>query len=189
MFCLRLTLASVIVFASCTGKNATSANPNQLITVGSATLQVPASFKYVKGRGIDSYVAFLITEKNDTFQVEFGGPHSVYRLFEKPPVAFPVSVKAQVPVDTSLSDPGVVFTNSYQEDNEEGILMPNYYLYDTINKITVKIVQPKKMGHGLTGLFVPDLPHGNALSIYAMNLDSAEHKRALMIFHSLKLKQ
>lgn len=61
-------------------------------------------------------------------------------------------------------------------------------MYDTINGIPAKIVQPKKIGDGLTGVYFPELRNGNGFSMYAMNLDSTTHKHALFLFRKIAYK-
>jgi hypothetical protein len=81
-----------------------------------------------------------------------------------------------------------LFSRNPEEDTKEAIFQKNYYLYDTINGIVVKIVQPKKIGDGVTGIYIPALKDSNSVNIYANNLDSAHHIEALKMFHTIRYR-
>ena len=52
--------------------------------------------------------------------------------------------------------------------------------------MVVKLIQPKKIGDGITGMYVPKLKDGNKLSIYAENADSLQNMQILQIFKTVK---
>jgi hypothetical protein len=82
----------------------------------------------------------------------------------------------------------VLFSKYPEKDTKQAIFQKNFFMYDTINKIIVKIVQPKRIGNGITGIYIPELSDSNSLSIYASNLDSSSHIMALRMFHTLSYK-
>jgi hypothetical protein len=179
----------LIVLSSCHLRSNTNIVTSKTISIGRITMEIPNSFKFTKGSGVDSYVAYILNEKNDTFQIEYGKKRIIYGLFDYPPVAWPIGLKASMDTssDRKVSSSEVMFTKYPDEDNREGVFLKDYYRYDTVGPLIVKIVQPKRIGDGKTGMFAGDLPDSNCLSIYAINLDSARHIEALQIFHTIKL--
>ncbi|RFM29064.1 hypothetical protein [Deminuibacter soli] len=71
------------------------------------------------------------------------------------------------------------------EDQNEDIFSNQYYLYNTTNGLLKKLVQPKKIGTGITGVFVPELKDGSQLFLYAKDLDSTQHKLAIEMFRAI----
>src|SRR5579871_947566 len=107
------------------------------------TIGIPRGYRYVKGRGIDSYVAYIVSDKNDTFSLEYGRPGIINSLFEDPPVAYLITDKSKIESGFGKTDSSqVVYTYTPKDDNLEGAFLKNYYRYDTIHGIVVKIVQP-----------------------------------------------
>ncbi len=137
-------------------------------------------------KGIDTYVAKLKVDK-DTFHIEYG--KGIYKLNEPSPTIFPFDQKENIEKlsGTRITEANEVrFSETAEEDREQNIFSKQYYLYDTINGIIAKIVQPKKIGDGVTGLYIYKLKDGNSLSIYAKNLDSSSHLEALQMFRTIK---
>lgn len=161
------------------------------ITIGNLlTIDVPERMKFKEEKGIDSYVAYLIGEKNDTFHIEYGKKGVIFDLYSVSPPIFPLNQRETI-IKTSGREPSpeeVIFSKYPDEDREQKIFDKDYFLYDTINQIVVKIVQPKKIGNGITGLYIPELRNGNSFSIYAKNLDSISYREALMMFRTLSYK-
>jgi len=82
----------------------------------------------------------------------------------------------------------VVFSDSYKIDNIQNVFDRNFYEYDTIHGIVAKIIQPKRIGQGMTGCYIPELKDGKSFSIYALNLDSVMQAKGLRLFRSIKYK-
>jgi hypothetical protein len=174
------------IFLAC--KSNTDINESQIIKVANLTLRVPSSFRYMKGKGVDSYVAYIVNSTNDTLLIEYGRPRIIYNLFDGGPVAkLRSEKKAYEEIKGRPTDPELfVYTGTPSDDNAEGVFLENYYRYDTINGLLAKIVQPKKIGHGITGILIAELPDSNAVSVYGRNLDSAAHKEALEVFETVR---
>jgi hypothetical protein len=188
---MRYTFALLLIslfFSRCTGdgsKRAASAS-----IVGNLVLEIPDGMKWVEGMGIDSYVSYIVDANTDTIHIEYGNKGIIYDLRSESPPVFPLTQREQV-VKTLGKEPSpddVLFSEYADEDREEKIFDKNYYMYDTINSIVVKLVRPKRIGNGITGLFIPKLKDGKSLSIYARNLDSSSNQRLLKIFRSIKYK-
>jgi len=178
------------LLASCSDSKSLKKSNIKEIEIGALKIIIPASDTFSKGRGIDSYVAYIISEKRDTFHIEYGRDNIIYDLFDVPPKGLPLKDKEtfQKQFGKLPSPDEAVFTNYPEEDNLQNIFQKNFYLYDTINRLVVKIVQPKRIGEGITGLYIPQLPDGNSFSIYAKNLDSTSHRNALAMFKTISYK-
>lgn len=179
----KLFIALSIVYFGCRVEE-----KNKTYTIGSLSFNAPMLTTIIEQRGIDSYGAFLTCGK-DTFNIEYGLPGIVYNLYEESPHVLPLSAKDEI-VNQRGNEPTpdeVLFSENYKEDEGQRIFDKNYFSYDTINNIVVKIVQPKKIGNGMTGIYIPKLKNGNSFSMYSINLDNASNQRALEIFRSIKL--
>lgn len=154
------------------------------------TMQIPSSYKFKPQKGVETYVGYIYDDKKDTFFIEFGNHHFVDHLFEDLPTIFSESAKAGFTKNLGAV-PGpdeALFSKLPEEDMKEAIFQKNYYLYDTINGIVVKIVQPKKMGNGITGIYIPQLKDSNSVNVYANNLDSVHHMDALRMFRTIRYR-
>lgn len=179
-----------LVIASCNENKSSKEKGSKEIEIGTLKIDIPASDTFIKGGGIDSYVAYIVNDKKDTFHIEYGRDNIIYDLFDVPPKGLPLKDKEtfQKQFGKLPSPDEAVFTNSPEEDNLQNIFQKDFYLYDTMNSLTVKIVQPKRIGEGMTGLYIPKLRDGNSFSIYAKNLDSTSHRKALTMFKTISYK-
>jgi hypothetical protein len=184
-------LFSLLLILGCNQDSQSKSVTVKNIDIGILTMKLPSTFRYIPGNGIDSYVAQFIDEKMDTFNVEYGSPRIIYDLFGNPPDVFPLKDREWIKKQYrgALTPDDALFSKYPVKDNKQAIFLKNYFMYDTINNIVVKIVQPKRIGNGITGIFIPELPDSNGLSIYANNLDSADHIEALQIFHTIRYRQ
>ena len=114
----------------------------------------------------------------------------VNSLYDISPAVFPISQKDSIikRLGKEPSTDEVLFSEYAEEDREQKIFDSNYFMYDTINGIVVKIIHPKKCGIGTTGLYIPKLKNGKVFSIYGKNLDSSLHQKALMMFKTISYK-
>ena len=100
--------------------------------------------------------------------MEYGRPGIIYSLYDGSVPVFRTSSKEWVVKQSGklLSPDDVVFSDDPKQDNETRIFDKNFWLYDTINGIVSKIVQPKKIGDGMTGLYIPMLKDSMSFSIF-----------------------
>ena len=153
-------------------------------------INLPGSVEFIEGVGIDSYVGYLIDNKKDTLYLEYGEKGVINSLHDISPPVFHISQKDSMikRLGREPSTDEVLFSEYAEEDGEQKIFDSNYFMYDTINGIVVKIIQPKKRGNGITGLYIPKLKNGKSFSIYGSNLDSTLHQKALMMFKTISYK-
>jgi hypothetical protein len=164
--------------------------PKLEVTLGPLAIDVSPDDSVVKARGMDSYVAYIINSKKDTFNIEYGRPGIIYSLHIASPPVFASSSKARVIRETGKmpAPDDVVFSDYPDVDYDQRIFEKTYWMYDTIHGIISKIVQPKKIGFGMTGLYIPRLKDGMSFSIYANNLDSNMHRKAIEMFKTVHYK-
>lgn len=179
-----------LTMTACGNSTSEISQGNKEIKIGVLKMDIPILDSFIRLGGIDSYVAYIINEKKDTFHIEYGKSNIIYDLFDVPPKGFPLESKEMLEKQLGKvpSSDEVVFTATPEKDNEQNIFQKNFYMYDTINSLIVKIVQPKRMGQGMTGMYIPVLRDGNSFSIYAKNLDSISHKNALLMFKTVSFK-
>ncbi len=184
-----LILVSCLLVFSC--KERQEKKSTDSITIGNVlVIDVPIKMKFKEENGVDSYVAYLINEENDTFHIEYGSRGVINDLHSVSPPIFPIDQRETI-IEISGKEPSpdeVIFSEYPEEDREQKIFDKNYFLYDTINTIVVKIVQPKRIGNGITGLYIPRLRNGESFSIYAKNIDSASNRDALLFFKTIRYK-
>jgi hypothetical protein len=184
----KLLLLISLCFCRCTGNDVRDAISTSI--GGNLILEMPKEMNLIEGKGIDSYVAYIVDAKKDTIHVEYGNKGVIYDLRSETPPVFLLSQKEHVvkTLGKELSSDDVLFSEYADEDREEKIFDKNYYMYDTINNIVVKLVQPKRIGYGITGIFIPKLKDGKSFSIYARNLDSSTNQHLLRMLRSIRYK-
>lgn len=175
--------------ALCSCQNDKPVKPSN-VAVGPLTWTISADDKFVEMKGSDSYVAYLIDGRNDTLHIEYGSPAIINNLYVPGVAVFAMSSKDRVIKDAGQIPTAdqVVFSEDPKEDADLRIFEKNYWLYDTINGIVSKVVQPKKIGDGITGIYIPKLKDGMSFSMFGQNLDSAADQKALVMFRRIQYK-
>jgi hypothetical protein len=179
----------VLLFTGCKNHGSPNNKPTMEMEVGILKMHSPKSYHFEVGQGIDSHAARLIDDRGDSLQIEYGEHGIIYSLYEAPPYAFPLEKKDEIVRKRGIPAASeAVFSKYPEDDNRKNIFDKNYYMYDTVNNIVVQFVLPKRIGQGMTGMFIPELKNGKSFSIYGLNLDSTEHYAALEIFRSIRYK-
>ena len=158
-------------------------------TIDSLIMTIPSETKIVETTGIDSYGFYLISETNDTFMLQYGLP-GINDMHPTSPSVFDINMKEAIfkRMGKNLTSDEALFSEYPVDDDKQKIFEKNFYLYDTVHSIVVKIVQPKRIGNGITGMYIPKLKNGFAFSIFSKNLDSSKHKDALQMFKTIRYK-
>jgi hypothetical protein len=148
-------------------------------------LDVPDNFKITTQKGLDSYVFEISNDIDLTFFGNLG--YFPDKLEETAFPVFPLALKDSIIArgKGQLNSSNVFFSDNPDVDYKLRVFSRQFYFYDTLNGILVRIVHPKKIGNGITGIYVPKLRDGRSLSLYGENLDSTKHKLALEIFRTL----
>ena len=64
----------------------------------------------------------------------------------------------------------------------------HWYIKRGQDSYKAKIVNPRKPGHGVTGIYFPKLAGGNKLCLYSQNLSDTQQELALKIFRTIRFK-
>jgi hypothetical protein len=156
-------------------------NINNLIS-----LTVPSEFSLVGTGGIDSYTFKVSNKKGNTFSGDLGQYTNL--IINPPIVVFDINLKDSIVKQLGKNYDSTVlfFSEDPDEDAKQNIFSAQYYMYDTINGIRLKIIQPKKFGNGIAAIYAPRLKNGMKLTIYTENVDSSNLKIAMDILKSIK---
>lgn len=77
------------------------------------------------------------------------------------------------------------YSNSLVKENDSR----HDVIYKTIDGYRAKIVAPKAVGDGITGIYFDELENRNKLSLYGSNLDLFQQRTALNAFLSIEFKR
>ncbi len=181
-------LLSVFLLTSC--KESVRKPQSQTVTIQDLVqLTLPSNYQFFKGTGVDSDIYYIINDK-DSILVAYGQKGIINDLYDEPVPVWPDSLKKGL-VERWGKEPKpdeVLFSEFPEDDNKQRIFEKNYFIYDTVNNIVVKIVQPKRVGNGITGLNIPKLKNGKSFTIRGDNLDGTAHQTLLKIFRTLKYR-
>lgn len=153
------------------------------------TIEMPGNFTVKENDGVDSYFFQIGDSSSFALKGDFGSYKN--SVIDLPIVIFDMKNKDSLlkmnggNINTSI----VFFSETPEEDRRQNIFSKQFYLYDTIHGIVGKIVQPKRIGDGITALYIPKLKDDQSLTLYANNLDSNKQRLALKIFETIKLIQ
>lgn len=138
---------------------------SQLKTYDFATFEIigPASWKVVKVEGIDSYVRMLRTESGDTLHFDYG--YYSNSLNEDIPM---VQSRKYITsfIENGIDTLGMFFFDAdtlRQEDYSQFLKQNTEFI--TIDGFKAKIVTPKIIGTGITGVYFDSLGTGGAGNI------------------------
>jgi hypothetical protein len=187
---LSTLVISLLVLTNC--KESEQKSQSQTVTIQNLLqLTLPSTYKFAKGHGVDSDIYYIISDEQDSVLVAYGQNGIINGLYYEPVPVFPDSLKESI-TKRHGKEPApdeVLFSEFPEDDNKQRIFDKNYFMYDTVNSIVVKIVQPKRVGDGITGLNIPKLKNGKSFTIRADNLDSVAHQELLKMFRTLKYKE
>ena len=187
---LSTLFISLLALTNC--KESEQKPQSQTVTVQNLLqLTLPATYQFAKGQGVDSDIYYIISDRKDSILVAYGQKGIINDLYDEPVAVWPDSLKKGL-IERWGKEPGsdeVLFSEFPEDDNKQRIFGKNYFMYDTVNNIVVKIVQPKRVGDGITGLNIPKLGNGKSFTIRGDNLNSTTHQELLKVFRTLKYKE
>lgn len=180
-----LLLINLIFFLACTQHS-----KQKEVHIGNIMLVIRDEMEVIPRNGIDSHTGYIINKHNDTFHFEYGKRNVVNRLFEPMPIVFGKEQKELFKrnFNAEPTREEALFSDSPKEDMQQNIFDANYYMYDTLHGIVTKIIQPKVIRKGITGMYVLNLKDSCAFSIYAVDLDSSENIEALKFFRTINYR-
>jgi hypothetical protein len=141
-------------------------------------------------QGIDSYSFKIVGKDSLLLYGELGT--DINKLLEPDIPVLDIRLKDSITkrIEHPISENIVHFSDAPVDDQQVNTFATNYYYYyDTINNINCRLVRAKKLGIGVTGIYIPKLKDGRSLCLYAENLDSANQVKVMNIFYSLRYSQ
>ena len=170
----------VFVLCSCNQEKSSS----KTVEIHNYSIDVPANWTTFKYDGIDSSVQGLITNNGDT----------IYSSFNKSAMSFDETVqvfsKAQIAKYDSLGldTKSLYYSENPSIDESQGTFLKEFYYYDTISGFKAKIIQPKKIGNGLTGISIKGFDsESNRLTLYSRGLDTINQFKLLKSIKTIKI--
>lgn len=169
-----------MLFLACQTKK----DNEQTMTLPFLTAKIPSSWKVVQLQGIDSNVQGIVTNRGDTLFIDYG-PYSY--SFDDLEVSVRSLEQKRIFDSVRFHYPSrMVFSKTPEIDEAQAIHLNEYFLYDTINGKRAKIVLPKQMGIGLTGIHFPEVDlRGGKLTIYGRDLDTIQQFATYKLFQSI----
>lgn len=169
-----------ITFSSCNNEKINK------IDMGMYTIEVPHNWKKINIKGIDSYIAVILTPSGDTIISDYG------KYSEKFDETNKVFSKEQILKYKTLGmDTENLFVSNYPEiDQAQGTFLNEYYMYEVIDKYNVKFRIPKKDNKGIIGISIDSLfKSNNRLTIYSKNLNKKEKDLFLNSLYTIKFEK
>lgn len=163
---------------------------------GAFSMETPENWVYVKQRGIDSFVGKIAIGNNDTLYFDYGMysndleesfNNGYYYIIDKDSIFIPDWELSKL--DT-ISEPIYKFFARGGENKLKEFMKDTSY-YETINGLKAKIVTPKKIKTGTTGVFFENTRidrKGMRFQISGYNLKKKNHKAFLKAIKTLKFK-
>lgn len=181
---IRILIALItLTFNSCN---------SQVKTYDFGTFEItgPSNWEVIEVQGIDSYVRMVRTESGDTLHFDYG--YYSNSLAEDMPI---VQLKKHI---NSLIYHGVDTSEIHFIDADtitrEDIarFIKQQYSYDTIDGFKAKIVTPKTIGTGVTGIYFDSLGTGGVgnirLNFLGVDLSEKDHNELLSALRTIKIK-
>ncbi|RAU81902.1 hypothetical protein [Pontibacter arcticus] len=178
----------LVILSSCVAKENVRMEKQEF---GAFSIDLPADWKVNEVQGIDSYVSEIVTGDGDTIHIDSG----VYSnsLEEESVWMYPSSM---IPffLERETDTTGMVFLNKEkieEADREKYRKWKNSF--ERIDGYQAKIVEPKVVGDGLTGVYFDSLgvgPMGKLkLQISGFDLTPESNRLFLKSIMTIKIKE
>lgn len=148
------------------------------------SMDIPLDWHFIKQKGIDSEVYYLITHKKDTILVEIGR----YSILLDDIISVDNLKDYDMLESNNFSVREMFFSDTPEIDENQGVFHKEYYYYDTINNKVAKFRVPKKIGKGRTSIHFSNLQDDKTMTINAKNLDSMNQCELIKAFYSIVFK-
>ena len=162
-------------------------NKNKEIDFGVFKMTVPNNWKYIKGKGIDSFVGRFIIAKKDTVTFDYG----IYSNNLEEVLDFEITGDSIFSIKSENNN----FIKREFYAKRDSVIIENLYKSETsfvfIGNLNAKIVKPKKSGIGLIGVYFENTTskkNGVKFQISGYNLSPKNQKSFLKVIKTLKFK-
>jgi hypothetical protein len=192
---LFLWLTVLILLASCTGNNQ-SKDGIKLLDYKYFTIRVPKNWKRVDVRGIDSFVGRIDIDSTTSIGFNLGwycetlseGRRTKYYNDEGEDIFIPDSSIKQ-----NLDDPTHWKYFGKADSNTVKNLRRNRAIWVAIDHYKAKLITPKKVGIGTTGIYIDSLwktgDNADGFVLSADNLTAKEQQQLITAIRTLKFYQ
>ncbi len=175
----------IILIQSCNTKESISDEEMKKMDLKTFSMMVPKSWENKIFKGIDYSTEYILIENKDTIHIDYGkfkeGFDDVINVF---------SFEQRKKYDSlGLDTTNLVFSKTPDIDAAQGTFLDEYYFYDTVDNLSVKIRIPKRTGMGYTGVIFDSInTNGERLKIYARNLDEITQSKLIKAFKTIVVK-
>lgn len=158
----------------------------KIVTFEDIGMKIPANWRLMQGNGIDSGVWHIITNNNDTIFIDYGKYSNPFNEIVE---VRSFTRKKQYDSLNFAYPQNMVFSETPEIDEAQGLYLNEFFYYDTICGKKAKFGVPKIPKKGRCLLHISNMDkYGNKLSLYAKNLDEDTQKMVLKSFQSLTIK-
>lgn len=180
-------LIIITLLISCKNNNDKYKN----LDFGSFEVIVPYGWNQIEYAGIDSFVGKIAIDKNDTIQFDLG-----WYSFDLTEEDFPIIIDKN-DLEYILKTNSKIDTTQYViVEDIKNVIYSDYskiiVSYTQIDSYNAKIVTPKKIGNGLTGVYIDSLWGDDyaktKFNLYGINLSENNQKELLKAIKTLKFK-
>ena len=159
---------------------------------GAFSMETPENWVYVKQRGIDSFVGKVALDKKDTLRFDYG----LYSSSLEEDLGFIITKDSVFTYEENENKQDTV--NRYvqkfyakRDTLDMKKLYKTEYHFEKINSVNAKVVTPKKVGIGMTGVYFESKKangKGIRFQISGYNLSEKNQKEFLKAIRTLKFK-
>lgn len=173
-----------IILSSCGGDS-------KMLDMGDFTMKIPGNWKLIEEKGIDSFVGKIAIDKTDTVSFDLGW-YSNSLDEEKP---YYVDKNKVFLINEGKSKPDSAVYDYYGEADTIPLekFLKNNITFEKIDNKTVKIIKPKKAGHGMTGIFIDSLPtkssNNNRFQLNGADLKPQNEELLLNAIRTIKFRR
>ncbi len=160
------------------------------VNFGSFSIDLPVDWKVNEIKGVDSYVKEIVTSDSDTIYFDYG--YYSDSLEEESIRIYPSSM---IPwfMERKIDTSGIVFLNKEKiENSDREKYRKQKFTYEIVDGYQAKIVEPRIIGYGLTGVYFDSLGVGDIgnirLQISGQDLDSDNNELFLQSIRTIKIK-
>ena len=152
-------------------------------------IEIPKTWIKIKLKGIDSNVGAIITDENDTIFYDYG-------LYSNDLTENPIIIDKKMLSFIKESNKNFNESEFIVVNNLDSVNIENYKLNNEtsaiISNLNCKIINPKKIGNGITGIYFPNVKKSDSkiikFNLIGTNLNENNNELLLQAFHTIKFK-
>ncbi|NRF38327.1 hypothetical protein [Pedobacter foliorum] len=180
----NLLFPLLMILLSCQHKSKT-------LDAGHFTIEVPSSWKILKQKSIDSFVGKIAIDETDTISFDLGW----YSSSLEEEKSYYLENDRVFLRDKEKSKSDTLFYKYYGRKDTVNLekFLKNKVSFEIIDNKKVKIIYPKKTGHGTTGIYIDSVwVKGSEVDRFQLNgedLKPENEKKLLYAIRTIKFKE